>query len=153
MIGIWNHEEPTYAEMVMNLQKQAYLEEAEWIGRDDLPPLFEKEVDIRKSDLIHLAETEQGELIGMLVFAMDGRTMDIHKLMVHPRYSRNKTASRLLEIAERWWIPLEITVSTAAGNKPALFFYNKHGFRKEREEEVEEGIVLAHFKKHTEREE
>ncbi|WP_347861011.1 GNAT family N-acetyltransferase [Salimicrobium sp. PL1-032A] len=151
MIGIWNHKDSACAKEIIKLQRSAYGEEAAWIGRKDLPPLFETEKDIEKSGDIHLAEMEAGELLGMLVFAMEPQVLHMHKLMVFPCHSRKRVASHLLEFVEYTWKPEVIFVSTASGNDPAIEFYRKHGFRIQNQEKKEDGFVLTHLMKRVSR--
>ncbi|AST94368.1 GNAT family N-acetyltransferase [Sutcliffiella cohnii] len=135
------------AKTVLNIQLASYKVEAGIIGYDDIPPLHDT-----IESLQHCGESFYGfylddELCGAISFKMEKNIMDIHRLVVHPDQFRKGIASKLLTYIYDLDNIEGIVVSTATLNTPAITFYEKHGFYKEKEEKINEQLSLSFFRK------
>lgn len=133
---------------VMEIQKKAYLVEAEYIKNMNLPPLHETSEQVRSSDEIWVGHMIREQLAGLISYKIyDGHICDIHRLAVDPQFFRNGIATALLSYVlslpqiDQW------EVSTAKSNKPAIHLYRKYGFQIVRESGAKEGIDLVHLQK------
>jgi len=139
-----NYEE--IAKDVLLLQKEAYGVEAELIGFDDLPPLRDDIYSLMRSEEIFYGYYEADELVGMISYVIENNIMDIYRLAVKPKVFRKGIAEKLIEhIMKKNEKIKEMIVSTGAGNEPAIRLYQKWGFRKIGETEVEKGLKVVNF--------
>ncbi|MEU3645613.1 GNAT family N-acetyltransferase [Lentzea sp. NPDC034063] len=121
------------------VQRLAYAVEAELIGFDGIPPLHESEDELRACDEIFLGLHDEEGLAGAVSYRLDGSTVDICRLVVHPRAHRRGIASKLLDALP----PGPQTVSTGTKNEPALALYRKRGFVETGTREVAPGVTLT----------
>lgn len=88
---------------ILELQYLAYQSEAELLGNWDIPPLkqtlAEVEADARQGPILKAVNAE-GEIIGSVRGRIEGRTLFIGKLMVHPGWRRRGLGGRLLRAIE-----------------------------------------------------
>lgn len=139
---------PEIAFDVLRVQLPAYQTEASILNYYHLPPLHDN-ID----SLLNCGETFygyyiRGILCGAISCKIKKHTADIHRLIVHPDYFQKGIAGKLLEFLEDRNKNIDtIIVATAAENNPAINFYIKNGFTKTSETKVEDGLILAHFKK------
>jgi ribosomal protein S18 acetylase RimI-like enzyme len=121
------------------VQRLAYAVEAEIIGFDGIPPLHESLDDLRDADEIFLGIYDGEGLAGAVSYQLDGSTVDICRLVVHPRAHRRGIATRLLDALPGG----PQTVSTGTKNEPALRLYRKRGFVETGEREVAPGVSIT----------
>ena len=121
------------------VQRLAYAVEAELIGFDGIPPLHETPEELRASDEIFLGLYDEDGLAGAVSYRLDGSTVDICRLVVHPRAHRRGIATKLLDALPDG----PQTVSTGTKNDPALRLYRKRGFVETGEREVAPGVSLT----------
>ncbi|GGU67771.1 GNAT family N-acetyltransferase [Lentzea flava] len=121
------------------VQRLAYAVEAEIIGFDGIPPLHESLDDLRASGETFLGIYDEEGLVGAVSYRLDGSTVDICRLVVHPRAHRRGIATRLLDALPGG----PQTVSTGTKNEPALRLYRKRGFVEIGEREVAPGVSLT----------
>ncbi|MGG1660360.1 GNAT family N-acetyltransferase [Brevibacillus sp. NRS-1366] len=130
------------------LQQASYRVEAQLIGWDDLPPLRESVDDLMNCQETFVGYTEGRELAGAISFKLEGTTLDIHRMMVHPDHFRKGIASKLLQHVEKtqpdWQ---KMIVSTGALNEPAIKLYQRHGFRVVEQKAVAPGLELSFLEK------
>ena len=134
------------AGQVMSLQQASYQVEAELIGTRNIPPLMETQDQLMDSGEIFIGYFKQEELVGAVSYKRKDKTIDIYRMMVHPRHFRKGIAKNLLYHLERGeGDTLEILVSTGAQNLPAVRLYEKLGFILVGETVVGEGLRLSQF--------
>jgi ribosomal protein S18 acetylase RimI-like enzyme len=121
------------------VQRLAYAVEAEIIGFDGIPPLHESLEDLRTCGETFLGLYDEEGLAGAVSYQLDGSTVDICRLVVHPRAHRRGIASKLLDALPDG----PQTVSTGSKNEPALALYRKRGFVEVGEREVAPGVSLT----------
>ncbi|MDX8148346.1 GNAT family N-acetyltransferase [Lentzea sp. BCCO 10_0061] len=124
---------------VWTVQRLAYAVEAEIIGFDGIPPLHESLDELRACDETFLGLYDEEGLAGAVSYQLDGSTVDICRLVVHPRAHRRGIASKLLDELPQG----PQTVSTGTKNEPALALYRKRGFVEIGTREVAPGVTLT----------
>ncbi len=87
---------------IIELQKRAFLSEAEMYGDYSIPPLTQSLDDLisgfgRRTTL---KAVRDGRIIGSVNGCMDGETCLIGRLMVHPDHRKRGIATRLMEAVE-----------------------------------------------------
>jgi ribosomal protein S18 acetylase RimI-like enzyme len=114
---------------VWDLQRASYAVEAELIGFDGIPPLRESLQELRDCGESFLGVDDETGLAGAVSWARlpDG-TLDICRLMVHPRAHRRGVATALLDGLDRAEPAGRAVVSTGTANYPALALYRRRGF-------------------------
>ena len=114
---------------VRDLQRASYAVEAELIGFDGIPPLHESLQELRDCRESFLGVDDETGLAGAVSWArlLDG-TLDICRLMVHPRAHRRGIATALLDGLDRAEPARRVVVSTGTANHPALALYRRRGF-------------------------
>jgi ribosomal protein S18 acetylase RimI-like enzyme len=152
-----DHASPTVAETIRRIMYDAYRVEAELIGRaKDFHPLGRTAEDIRTTDSVFIGGFLDGvsspcaagpEPAAPIAIAelerpasedansTAGRALNIASFVVHPAHFRRGVGSALLRhildvrVHDHFaGAPIRITVSTAAANRPAIAFYEKHAF-------------------------
>jgi ribosomal protein S18 acetylase RimI-like enzyme len=121
------------------VQRLAYAVEAELIGFDGIPPLHESLDELRACGETFLGTYDEKGLTGAVSYRLDGSTVDIHRLVVHPRAHRRGIATRLLDALPDG----PQVVSTGTGNEPALRLYRGRGFVETGTREVAPGVTLT----------
>ena len=140
--------DPAVASVVLALQRLAYRVEAEWLGRDDIPPLHEELTALRACGETFFGAFADGMLAGAISYKLAGDTLDLHRLMVHPRHFRRGIARTLVGFVERQegQAPRTI-VSTGSRNAPGRRLYARLGFQEIGEREVAPGFKIVAFEK------
>jgi ribosomal protein S18 acetylase RimI-like enzyme len=133
---------------LLELQRAAYLVEADLIGFHDLPPLRDDPATLRASGETFLGAYDEDGLAGAVSYRIEGTELDIHRLVVDPTRFRRGLGRRLLEAAEaRAPRPGRVVVSTGAANAPALALYASAGYREIRRVEVAADVQLSSLAK------
>ncbi|HEY5506221.1 MAG TPA: GNAT family N-acetyltransferase, partial [Coriobacteriia bacterium] len=117
------------AAAIHGVMREAYLVEAGLLGVTDFVPLRRSARDIEESHTRFLGVSLDGELAAVVELD-EARpdTVNIDALVVRPRGFRAGLATALLRAVLDSDPPLTTTVSTAAGNTPALELYAGLGF-------------------------
>ena len=141
----------TAAAAALALQRLAYRAEADLIGRDDIPPLWEDLDGLRAcGETFVAAFGEPDALIGFVSYKVAGDTLDVHRLVVHPSHVRRGIATALVEATvgcARAAGCHHVTVSTASANQPAVVLYTRLGFARVEELEVVPGFLISRFRR------
>ncbi len=95
--------------------------------------------ELKTCDETFLGLYDEEGLAGAVSYQLDGSTVDICRLVVHPRAHRRGIASKLLDALPDG----PQTVSTGSGNEPALRLYRKRGFVETGTREVAPGVTLT----------
>lgn len=139
---------PRFAEEVLNIQIPSYKVEAEIIDFYEIPPLKDTVETLQQCRETFFGYYISEELCGAISIKVEKDVMDIHRLIVHPKYFRKGIAKMLLDFIESQFEGIEtIIVSTGSKNTPAVNFYEKNGFSKIGETRVNERLSLTAFKK------
>lgn len=130
------------------LQHAAYQVEADLIAYPDLPPLKDSMNSLQSSGETFWGFYVARDLAGAISYKIVDATLDIHRMMVHPRYFRHGIASALLHFARERARAASVTrliVSTGSANLPACTLYRRHGFHATYSEEIVPGLMITHF--------
>ena len=121
--------DPGTLRRVWELQRAAYAVEAELIGFDGIPPLQESLQELRGCGESFLGLDDDTGLAAAVSWTRlhDG-TLDICRLMVHPRAHRRGFATALLDSLDRLEPAARAVVATGTANRPALALYQRRGF-------------------------
>ncbi|WP_306009909.1 N-acetyltransferase [Bacillus sp. MMSF_3328] len=135
------------AKAVLSIQIPAYKIEAEIIGFDAIPQLFDTAESLMASRESFVGMCLDGRLAGVLAYEEDENWVVISRLTVHPSFFRRGIAKSLLahltsEFTGRKW-----RVLTGKGNMPALQLYISFGFKEKGELEPEPGVQLTVLEK------
>jgi GNAT superfamily N-acetyltransferase len=136
------------AENLLKLQIPAYMVEAKLINFYDIPPLKETVETLRTCGEQFFGYFIEDELCGAISYIVEGKTLDIHRLIVHPNHFRKGIAKQLFQFMEEHVEGIDkIMVSTGTKNLPAVEFYLKRGFTVKRVVQVTEELSLSFFEK------
>lgn len=136
---ILNLSDDTVLHELWTVQRLAYAVEAELIGFDGIPPLHETLEELRACDETFLGLYDEEGLAGAVSYRLEESTVDICRLVVHPRAHRRGIASKLLDALPDG----PQVVSTGTKNEPALRLYLKRGFAETGTREVAPGVSLT----------
>lgn len=150
MLAILDQRDPQMAEQIYQLQQVAYTIERDLIDYPDFPPLSVTAHDIQQEEETFLSFWVDGQLAGVLSFTLSPDLLDIGRLIVHPTYFRRGVATQLLIAVERHAAAgVQLTVSTAEKNLPAVYLYQKHGYQLTQHTVLPDGLILLRFYKTT----
>ncbi|WP_274362434.1 GNAT family N-acetyltransferase [Paenibacillus thermotolerans] len=139
--------DPQHARNVQELQQLSYPIEAQLIGLETLPPLLDTVETLMGCGEQFIGCFEGDRLIGAVAYKMDGGTIDIHRMMVHPERFRKGIANTLLTAALSVPGVNKAVVSTGSANLPAVTLYERHGFKEKERVEVAPGVTITLFEK------
>lgn len=132
----------------LTLQQAAYRVEAELIGFEEIPPLFDSPLSLKESGESFFGYYEDGKLEGAAACKQNPKELTVSRMMVHPACFRLGIASKLLKHLEQFALPgMKIIVFTGTKNTPAVQLYDKHGYQPFRTQLVAPGITLTQFQK------
>lgn len=136
------------AQTMLDIQQRSYKVEANLIGFQNLPPLFQTAKNIQKDHASYLAYFIQDSIVGFLSYETSNDQLEIHKMVVDPSFFRQGIASKLLDqlILENKETKT-IIVSTGAKNTPAIDLYKKKGFILTHTTTIEDTLEIAHLKR------
>jgi GNAT superfamily N-acetyltransferase len=138
----------TTAKMLLALQRRAYAVEAELVGSDAIPPLHETLAELQASGETFLGAFIDGELAGAISWRFEDGTLDIHRLVVDPRRSRQGSGSSLVRAAlAAEPAAVRAVVQTGAANAPARALYLREGFAHADDIEVAGGLRVSRFRR------
>jgi ribosomal protein S18 acetylase RimI-like enzyme len=134
---------------LLELQRRAYLVEAELIGSDEIPPLRETVAELQAcGETFLVARDSSGVLSGAISWRVDGSVIDLHRLVVDPAWFRQGVGSALVRAALASAPDVErAVVQTGAANAPAIALYRREGFEAAGELEPVHGLRIARFVK------
>ncbi|WP_426448137.1 GNAT family N-acetyltransferase [Paenibacillus sp. S-38] len=136
--------DPTTARSLLQVQTPSYLVEAELIGFHGIPALKDTVESLAQSGETFYGSFTGSELAGAAAYELDGDTMEITRLVVHPKFFRRGIGGSLI----RFLLGLDLgvkgyRVSTGAKNGPAKQLYTNYGFTEAGELEVAPQVFLT----------
>ena len=138
------------AEEILQLQKLAYVSEAEVIDDFTIPPLHQTidEIESEFDHQVFFKVEVDGRIIGSVRCYLDNGTCYIGKLIVHPDHQNRGLGTRLLRAAERQF-PNAQRYELFTGEKSAknLHIYGKNGYRVFLSQVVSERLTLVFLEK------
>ncbi|SDX14449.1 GNAT family N-acetyltransferase [Paenibacillus sp. CF384] len=149
MIKELNLLDPSVAQQLLDVQLPSYRIEAELIGFDGIPGLHDTIEKLGKCQETFFGCYVEGELAGAISYKLEdnGSVVDIHRLIVHPNYSRRGIGERLVRfILDSFRNQAKsFIVATGAANTPAKRLYAKLGFEVVRDVEAVPGLFITEF--------
>ncbi len=134
-------------DQVLQLQQVSYRLEEVLIGFP-IPHTKETADDLLASGDIFIGMSQDDELLGLVAFAADETTMDIHRVAVDPDYFRQGVATELLEFLFDAFPGIsQFLVTTGASNIPAIRLYEKMGFHRLEDFEPAPGLIMTRLKR------
>lgn len=138
------HWEEQVAKQILSVQLPSYKIEAQLIQFDGIPQLREKVEDIMVSEETFIGSIEENKLIGFVSYTETTELIDICRMVVHPDFFRRGIASSLLKhVLALKKENQQVVVCTGAKNVPAIHLYERFGFIKARDIEVESNFYIT----------
>lgn len=138
------------SEDILELQKLAYVSEAEIIDDFTIQPLNQTidEILSEFKDQVFLKVELENKIIGSVRCYLEKGTCHVGKLIVHPDHQNRGVGTRLLNAAESQFPDAE-RYELYTGQKSAknLYFYKKHGYRPSFLKPVSEKLTLVFLEK------
>ncbi|MEN8207850.1 MAG: GNAT family N-acetyltransferase [Candidatus Fermentibacteria bacterium] len=146
VIGEIDNTDMSQSEKIREILFDSYSVEGKLIGVSDFPPLRRTSGDIRIAQTKFIGCMSIGRLVAVAELEMsDPDELNIASFGVHPTVFRRGIGSNLLRHILQTYGHLHATVSTAIRNRPAVTFYEKHGFRLEMKWCTECGIDMVNL--------
>lgn len=139
-----DHQNKEIAKEIQQIQQAAYRVEAELIGFDGIPQLYESFAEIQNSTETFTGYSE-GSLQGVISYQVKEGIVDIHRLVVSPMHFRKGIGKKLVGYLLEHYEGYGLTVSTGTANIPAITLYKAFGFQEQRLIEVAPGIHCTQF--------
>jgi len=148
MIKVIDGKNKETARDILKVQLPAYQVEAELIGYNGIPALRDTVETLQASGETFFGYYEENLLCGILACKTLKDVIDVHRLIVYPKHFRKGIAGQLLRFVEGYYPEAKrLQVATAAKNKPAIQFYQKHGFQQVSESIVDAALTLVYLEK------
>lgn len=138
------------AKEILDLQKVAYISEAEIIGDFTIPPLHQTPSEIRAEfkHQIFLKVEHDDRIIGSVRIWREDKTCHIGKLIVHPNSQNRGIGKELLYAAEKQFPDAErYELFTGQKSKRNLHIYEKKGYRIFKKKRISEKLSLVFLEK------
>ena len=132
------------APALLELQRAAYQVEADLIGFQGIPALYESLEELQNTQETFYGAYQNQVLIGAVSYRLRDTILDIHRLVVAPTHFRQGVARRLLEYLQKTHADIEkIVVQTGSQNTPALALYQSFGFVLQEEISLTQGVKVT----------
>jgi SAM-dependent methyltransferase/ribosomal protein S18 acetylase RimI-like enzyme len=138
------------AEEILELQKLAYLSEAEIYDDYTIPPLTQTLEEIRDdfNRQLFLKATVDEQIIGSVRAHLEDETCFIGKLIVHPHHQNRGIGTKLMhEIEARFAEAERFGLFTGHRSERNLHLYEKLGYRIFRTEPISDNVKLVYLEK------
>jgi len=140
------------AEAILNLQKLAYLSEAEIYNNDSIPPLTQtlEEIRVEFDHQIFLKALINERIVGSVRAYETTGTCHIGRLVVHPGFQNMGIGSRLMNKIEAIFENAKrFQLFTGDNSERNLYLYQKLGYREFQRQKFQENLVLVYLQKDT----
>jgi len=138
------------AAIILNLQKLAYLSEAEIYNNKSIPPLTQTLEEIRAEfdNQIFLKALIDERIVGSVRAYQTEGTCHIGRLVVHPKFQNRGIGSRLMnEIEGAFEKAKRLELFTGDNSERNLYLYHKLGYREFRRKNFQDSFVLVFLEK------
>jgi len=138
------------AEAILDLQKLAYLSEAEIYNNKSIPPLTQTLEEIRAEfgNQIFLKALIDERIIGSVRAYQTEGTCHIGRLVVHPKFQNRGIGSRLMHAIEGAFDNAKrLELFTGDNSARNLYLYHKLGYTEFRRKNFQENFVLVFLEK------
>lgn len=145
MITSLEHHQPELSSKIYHIFQRSYAVEAAILNCDDFPPLKRTMNAIQESSTQFYGYYDQSELKAVMELEEAENHVHIRSLTVDPAFFRKGIGFKLLGFVKQTFTTQRITVETGNENQPAVDFYIKFGFKKDRVWMTAFGIEKASF--------
>lgn len=138
---------------ILSLQRLAYHENAERYNDFEILPLTQTLEDLReesKSSVI-LKSVHEDKIIGSVRAFKKGINCYIGRLIVHPDYQNKGIGRKLIAEIEKIFEGSRYELFTGHLDEKNLAFYEKQGYKRLREEKINDGLWFVYFEKNASR--
>ncbi len=138
------------AEEILELQKLAYISEAEIIDDFTIPPLHQTTAEILSEfdHQVFLKVAHKGRIIGSVRCCLENGTCHIGKLIVHPDHQNHGVGTKLLQAAENQYPDARrYELFTGQKSEKNLHIYEKCGYRPFKNKVISEKLTLVFLEK------
>lgn len=138
------------ADQILELQKLAYISEAEVNDDFTIPPLHQTITEIRSefSQQVFLKATIEDKIIGSVRCYLEKGTCYIGKLIVHPDWQNRGIGTRLLYAAEKQFPNADrYELFTGQKSEKNLHIYEKCGYRRFKRQVESDKLTLLFLEK------
>ena len=143
------------AKELYDLQKLAFLSEAEMMGSSQIPALMESYEDFLSdfdSWTVLGVRSREGKLIGAVRYKKEGKKIEVGRLMVHPDWRNQGLASKMMKKVEQGADGDFFELFTCTKSYSNIRLYESLGYKQE--EVVDKGeISLVYMRKEKEKKE
>ena len=139
------------AREILDLQKLAYLSEAQIYDDYTIPPLRQtlEEMEADFESHVFLVALEGQAVVGSVRACIDGGTCRIGRLMVHPDLQNRGIGTRLMNEIEACFPEAErFELFTGHESRRNIHLYQKLGYRIFRSEKITEKLTLLYMEKY-----
>ncbi|MDR2967284.1 MAG: GNAT family N-acetyltransferase [Methanobacteriaceae archaeon] len=144
-------------EDILDLQKLAYISEAELYEDSSIEPLKQTLDDIQneyENGIILKALNNDFKIIGSVRAYKINDTAFIQKLIVHPDFQNKGIGQTLLEAIEKYFIAIDSNIEfklfTGYKSSKNIYLYKKSGYMEFKLEKISKNLEFIHFKKFNE---
>lgn len=145
MIAPIDHNQLLISSKIYAVFQRSYAVEAAILECDDFPPLKRTIAAIQDSNTQFYGYYDQSELKAVMELEEAEDHVHIRSLTVDPPFFRQGIGFKLLGFVTQKFRKQRITVETGNENQPAVDFYIKFGFKKDRVWMTAFGIEKASF--------
>lgn len=138
------------AEEILELQKLAYISEAEIIDDFTIPPLHQTTDEILSEfdNQVFIKIEHKGRIIGSVRCRLENGTCHIGKLIVHPDHQNHGVGTRLLQGAENQFPDAgRYELFTSSKSEKNLHIYEKCGYRPFKRKVISDKLTLVFLEK------
>lgn len=139
--------DPVICQQVLQVQLPAYQVEAEMIGFDGIPALQDTVATLQFCGEQFYGYYQEGELAGVISFQLLEDTLDIHRLVVHPKHFRKGIGKALVQFLLEKEKVNRYIVQTGMANVAAIRLYRGFGFEEVGQLEVHQGVWITKLEK------
>lgn len=135
---------------ILELQKTAYVSEAELIDDFSIPPLHQTMDEILSefNHQIFLKVELSGKIVGSVRIYSENNTCFIGKLIVHPDCQNIGIGTKLLHEAEKQFPDAErYELFTGVKSQRNLYIYGKNGYRIFKDKQISDKLTLVFLEK------
>lgn len=134
---------------ILSLQRLAYHENAERYNDFKIPPLTQTLEDLReelKSSVI-LKAVHEAKIVGSVRAIKKGINCNIGRLIVHPDYQNKGIGRELIAEIEKIFEGSRYELFTGHLDEKNLAFYEKLGYKRYKEEKINDSLGFVYFEK------
>jgi ribosomal protein S18 acetylase RimI-like enzyme len=134
---------------ILELQKLAYLSEAELLSDYSIQPLTQtlEELEKEYSKYVILKMENENKIIGSVRAYEENNRVYIGKLIVHPNFQNKGYGSKLLNTIETQYKNKTYELYTSSKSERNLYLYKKNGYKEFKRQKMTEEYDMIYLEK------